>query len=228
MNKNRSGWFRFLKGIIKIFVHKPKFVYLGEKVNGPSIVLSNHQGAVAPVKWELYADFPFRFWGTYEMNNGLKSTFKYLKNVYFFKKKHFSKFVSAILAFFACPFANLFYKGLNLISTYPNIELKKTITESVKTIKNNQSLIIFPEDSSTGYHKKLSEFIAGFVVLANRCLKLGFDLPIYVSYYKKKEKEFIIDKPVMFSELEKKKQTRKEIAKLMCNRANELADIVIK
>ena len=32
---------------------------------------------------ELYADFPFRFWGTSEMNSGLIKMYKYQSKVYF-------------------------------------------------------------------------------------------------------------------------------------------------
>jgi len=224
---NRKTWFRGLKCFLKLFVPKPKFVYLGESITKPSIILSNHVGASAPVKYELYFKENFRFWGTYEMNSGLKSVYKYLSTVYFHQKKHKGKFVSKLIAFFACPFANLFYKGLNLISTYKDHRFKNTIKESIKTIQNGQNLIIFPEDSSKGYFDNLTQFFAGFVVLAKMFYKKGIDLPIFVSYYRKKDKTFVIDKPINFSDLVKTRLNKYEIAKMLCNRANALATIDI-
>ena len=223
--KNRKFWFRCLKGFLKIFVRRPKFVYLGEQINTPSIILSNHVGAKGPVKLELYLNTQFRFWGTFEMNSNLKSIYKYLSNIYFYKKKHMPKFLAKIVGFIACPFLKLFYSGLNLISTYPDVRFRKTLRESLNTINSSQNLIIFPEDSSNGYHDTLLSFYSGFVFFADFCLKQGLDLPICVMYFKKKQNTFIVDQPIKYSELAKMNLDKKEIAKLLCDKANSLAEV---
>lgn len=48
------------------------------------------------------------------------------------------------------------------------------------------------------------------------------DTPIYVSYYKKKERIYIFDKPIMFSHLKSLYQTRDEMVDYLLNRCNEL------
>ena len=48
-----------------------------------------------------------------------------------------------------------------------------------------------------GYLAELEGFHAGFILLAESLKKQYIDVPIYVSYYKKSEKTYIIDKPVM-------------------------------
>ena len=48
------------------------------------------------------------------------------------------------------------------------------------------------------------------------------DVPIYVTYFKKKEKVYIIDEPIMYSELCKKYSSKEEKAKALCERCNEL------
>ena len=83
-------------------------------------------------------------------------------------------------------------------------------------------VIIFPEDSTKGYLDELEGFHAGFILLANMCIKKGIDVPLYVSYYKKSEKRYIIDKPIMLSELFNGNETKEEIANRLCNRCNEL------
>ena len=223
--KNRPAWFSIIKVISKIFIRKPKIRFLGEKISQPSLVLCNHNGAISPLKLELYFNYPFRFWGTYEMTLGIRSVYKYLKNVYFSQKKHFFKFISTIFAFFASPFVNLFYKGLNLIPTYPDTRLITTIHESLKTIENNSSIIIFPEDSHDGYHDKLTMFYAGFVSLAKHCFNHGHDLPIFAAYYKNKTNELIIDRPIKTSKLLKSENSRQKIADMLCIRSNKLAEL---
>jgi len=122
----------------------------------------------------------------------------------------------------ASPLTNMFYSGLNLISTYKDYRFKHTIEESVETIKKGESIIIYPEDSSKGYLDQLEGFHAGFVVLCQACLNKGIDVPIYVAYYNKKQRKYMIDKPVMFSSLCEKYKTKQEIAKVLCEACNKL------
>lgn len=227
LKNGRERWFRGLKGFLKIFVRKPKFIFLGSQPQEYSLTLSNHVGASAPIKYELYFPQPFRFWGTYEMTMGLKSTYKYLSTTYLHQKKHINKIFAKIIAFIISPFVNMFYKGLRLIPTYNNYKLRSTIRESVSSIKNGEKLIIFPEDSSKGYFDNLTSFFAGFVLLAKICLKQGIDLMIYVSYYVKEKKTFIFDEGIKFSELLKQNIGDKKLAEKMCKRANELRDIFL-
>ena len=77
MKQDRKAWFRGLKGLIRIFVKKTKFVYLGEEPKGPSLILSNHVGALGPLSFELYFPYRMRFWGTYEMNGSLREVYRY-------------------------------------------------------------------------------------------------------------------------------------------------------
>ena len=122
----------------------------------------------------------------------------------------------------ASPLTNLFYKGLNLISTYPDGRFKKTLTQSIDALEKGMNVIIFPEDSMKGYLDELEGFHLGFTALAKLCLKKGIDAPLYVAYYRKKEKKYVVDKPVKLSELFSGGATREEVAAKLCARCNEL------
>ena len=100
-----------------------------------SIILSNHVGKSAPLAIELYLNKPFRFWGTYEMNGGLVSVYKYLSDVFYPKKLHWNKFCAKIFCLIAAPLTNMFYRGLNLISTFTDGRFKKTITVIKKILR---------------------------------------------------------------------------------------------
>jgi 1-acyl-sn-glycerol-3-phosphate acyltransferase len=218
----RPTWFKGLKQVLKLFIPRAKFVYLGEKISTPAIILSNHVGASAPLAWELYFSQRFRFWGAHEMTCGLKSVYKYLSEVYFPQKKHWNKTLAKLFCLIAAPLANLFYKGLQLIPTYRDARFRQTIEKSLNSVKSGNNLIIFPEDSRDGYHDNLKSFYAGFTVIGDACLKEGIDLPVYVSYYRKKEKTFLIDKPILFSKLRQLYADRQKLADLMCERINRL------
>lgn len=222
MKKKRKWWFRLLKKIMKVRYKEPKFVYLGEKITTRSIILSNHEGTDAPMSLEIYGDMPVRMWGAHEMNSGLIKMYKYQSRVYFHEKKGWNLHLARLFCLIASPLTNLFYKGLDLISTYKDVRFIKTIRESVEAIKQGDNIVIYPEDSKKGYLAELEGFFAGFVVLADSCLKEGIDVPIYVTYFKKKEKLYIIDKPILYSELCKKYNSKEEKAKALCERCNEL------
>lgn len=221
--KDKPWWFRFMCAIAKIFIRKPKFKYLGdEPIEEGSVILSNHIGAAAPLSMELYYDKPFVFWGTHEMNSSLKSVYRYLSYTFFHKAYCWNLFLSRVFCLIAAPIVWLYYRGLNLISTYRDHRFRHTIKTSVDVLKKKISLIIFPEDSEDGYKATLKKFYAGFVVLAKVCLKQGIDLPIVVTYLSRQKNLYIVDKPIKFSECLKLYETPEKITEVLCARANEL------
>lgn len=224
----RKAWFRGLKKIMRLFIKESKFIYLGDEIQDRGIILSNHVGTSAPLAFELYGPKNIRFWGAHEMNSGLIKLYKYQSKVYYHEKKHWNLGLARLFCLIASPLTNIFYKGLRLISTYPDSRLRRTLAESIDALENNQNVIIFPENSEKGYLDELEGFHAGFMLLINMCIKKGIDVPIYVSYYKKKEKTYIIDKPIMISELLVNNETKEEIAKKLCDRCNELGRMTIE
>ena len=218
----RKWWFKVLKKIMKIRYKKPTFIYLGEEINKSSIILSNHEGTDAPMSLEIYLNKPIRMWGAHEMNSGLIKLYKYQTKVYYHQKKGWNLFLARLFCLIASPLTNLFYKGLNLISTYKDSRFRKTLIESFNAINNEENIVIFPEDSKNGYLEELEGFYSGFVMFADFCFKKGKDLPIHVSYFKKKEKLYVIDKPIMYSDLLKNCKNKYEIAEKLKNRCNEL------
>lgn len=226
--QERKLWYRNLKRMLVARYKKPKFIYLGEKPSQGSIILSNHVGTEAPMSLEMYADFPIRMWGTAEMNSGLIQLYKYQTRVYYHEKKHWNIHLARLFCLLASPLTHLFYKGLRLISTYKDARFKKTLHESVDVIKNKRAnIVIFPEKSDEGYLDELKGFHSGFVVLAKQCLKQQVDVPIYISYYKKKERIYVFDKPILFSEVLKISNKRDEIALYLVNKCNDLGKMDI-
>ena len=223
----RKPWFRFVKKIMRLFIKKSDFVYLGDKIEEPTIILSNHVGTTAPLAWELYGKTHFRFWGAAEMNSGLIKLYKYQTRVYYHEKKHWNLFLARLFCLIASPLTYMFYKGINLISTYKDIRFKKTVAESIASLEDGKSIIIFPEISDKGYLDVLEGFHQGFTVLGSILLKKGKDYPITVAYYKKSEKLYVVDRPVMLSDIFKDGVSREEIAKQLCDRCNQLGQMDI-
>ena len=218
----RKAWFRFLKCIMRLFIGKTKFTYLGEEIKENGIILSNHEGTKAPLAMELYSNLPLRFWGAYEMNSGLIKLYKYQTRIYYHEKKHWNLHLARLFCLIASPLTNIFYKGLNLISTYQDTRFRNTLKESLDSLEKGYNLVIFPEVSDKGYLKELEGFHNGFILLLEQCQKKKINVPIYVTYFKKDVKEYIIDKPIYLNELIQLNLSRDEIAKKLCDRCNEL------
>ena len=223
LKNKRSFWFRCLKGFMKLFIKKPTFVYLGEKIKPGSLILSNHEGTSAPLAFELYLNEPIRLWGAWQMNSNLVQLYKYQTKEYYHGKKHWNLFAARMFCLIASPLTWIFYRGLKLISVYKDTRFRTTIKESIQTIKNGQSVVIYPEDSTKGYLPVLEGFHAGFVLLANACLKEGIDLPIHLAYLNKAERKYIIDEPIMFSTLAN--LPKEEISKKLCDRLNSISGV---
>lgn len=221
VKKKRKLWYKVLKTIMKLRYKRPAFVYLGEKFENGCLIISNHEGTDAPMSLEIYNNSPTRMWGAHEMNSGLIKLYKYQTRVYYHEKKHWNLTLARLFCLLASPLTNIFYKGLNLISTYKDARFKTTINKSIEAIKKGENIVIYPEDSTNGYLQELQDFKQGFIVFCETCLKKGIDLPIYVSYFKKLEKVYIIDKPIKYSLL-KQEHKKEYVADVLRKRCNEL------
>lgn len=226
--QDRALWYRGMKKIMCIRYKQPRFVFLGDAPQNGSIIISNHEGTDAPMALEIYCQFPVRMWGTAEMNSGLRRMYKYQTQVYYHQKKHWNLHLARLFCLLASPLANLFYKGLKLISTYQDAKFIKTIRESFDAISNGENVVVFPEKSPEGYLEELPEFYDGFLACAEYCLKHGKDVPIYASYYKKKERVYVFDKPVIYSELKAQLKTREAMSQYLLKQCNDLNKIDIE
>ena len=221
-SQNRKTWFRIFKKLLVCRYKKPRFVYLGEKFGEGGIIISNHVGTDAPLSLELYCDKPIRMWGAHEMNSGLIKCYKYQTRIYYHQKKHWNLHLARLFCLIASPLTTLFYKGLRLISTYRDARFLRTLRESIAAIKEGENIVVFPEDSSMGYKDELEGFFCGFLVLAEHCRHEGIDLPIYVTYLRKRDLTYFVDAPILYSELCKNGETKEEIAARLVARCNEL------
>jgi hypothetical protein len=220
--KNRKWWFRGLKGLMKGRYKKPTFVYIGDEFEDGSIILSNHEGTDAPMALEIWLNRKIRMWGAYEMNSGVRTLYKYQTKVYYHEKKHWNLGLARLFCLIASPLTYIFYRGLNLISTYKDARIMKTLNESKQAIKDKTSIVIFPEDSTNGYLPQLEGFYKGFIMLAETMEKEGIDVPIVVSFFLIKENKYIFDNPVKFSTLKEKYVTRDAICEHLLASCNEL------
>ena len=225
MKKTKKLWFRGVLAFVRLFYKRNTFVYLGEKVKGPAVIVSNHVGARGPLSFEAHFDQPVRIWGAHEMATSFRSAYRYQTQIYYHQKNGWNIHLARLFCLIATPLTYMFYCGLNLIPTYRDIRFCSTIRESIGVLKDNQSIVIFPEDSDNGYHDYLTHFHCGFLTLLKVAKQKGIDLPIYVAYLDKTRKIHLFDVPVMYSDLIRSGANHPEIADMLCQRCNELGEM---
>ena len=194
--------FNGFKKLISVFFKAPEVKIEGEDMNGgPYMYLANHVAASGPFKYELFFPCSFRPWGTHEMCGDYKERWNYLYHVFYIQKKGYSKFKAFIISTLFALISKLLYNGAELIPTYKDARLKKTIALSLETLSEGKSLLIFPEDSNAGYKEVIEKFFGGFLVVAQRYNKLyGKDIPIRCVYFNKNKNVISVGAPITLSE----------------------------
>ena len=222
----KTFYFKFSQLITKILYPRPKFKYIDADgfIDQPFVFIVNHSGSRVPTRIENYFPVPMYMWGTYEMTEGLKAVRHYLIHTYYHQKKHVPLFFAYIIGTLFAPVPNGFYKGTRLIPTYTDGRLIQTFKETERLVSEGNSLVVYPEDSSDGYKDQIEYLFNGFLTFCQMQLRKGRDMPIYVSYFQRRKRRFVISKPHFYSELLKQYETHDKIAKELRTEMNSLMD----
>ena len=129
------------------------------------------------------------------------------------QKQGKKKFPATLKAGFEAIFSPLMYKGMKIMGTYTDMRFLYTVRNSMDVLDSGASVVIFPEDSSDGYHDELKGAFPGFVMLAEQYYnKTGEDVPVIPLYYHHKTKRMIIAEPISLKKLRDEGLDRYRIA----------------
>lgn len=219
--KRKQPVWRPVSAILKLFYKKPKIVNLNSEMPTRAILVANHAAMSGPMVYALYLPIFHATWGAHQMLGNYKMRFHYLRDVYFVQKRGMKKFWASIIAAFEAAFSIYFYKGMKMLPTFMDARFAATIKNSVACLEQDVSVMIFPEDSSDGYHDILMSFFNGFVMLAERYRrKTGEDVDICPVYYSKNKNVIYIGKPSRLSDYPD--MNRDEIAEEFRKQVNSL------
>lgn len=222
-NAQRQPIWKCVSAVLRLFTRKPRIINLAGELPTKAIYVANHSAMMGPVIYNLYLPAKAAPWGAYPMLGKYKSRYRYLRDVYFIQKRHKSKFAATILAAFEAFFSIFFYRGMRVVPTYNDVRFIRTIRQSMQLLKDDVSILIFPEDSTTGYREVLTGFFAGFVELARYYRHIyGEELPIVPVYYHSKKNTIAIGKPSVLSDYAGKCNSRREVAQQFCQQVNDL------
>jgi len=221
----RHNWFiRFVKRLIKAFKKSQQIIAFGDSFPEKAIYIANHNGAAGPLTLNIYFPKILVPWGTYEMMGNYRTRWAYLYRVFYQKKLKYGKFRAFVLAAIFGLVSKILYDGVSLIPTYPDIRVRRTMEESLEHLRHQNSILIFPEDSSNGYQDEIASFHSGFVYLAQQYYREnGIHIPIIPLYYRKENRQIAVGKPYTLADFSIKTE-RKGIAEQFRVILNQLAD----
>ena len=216
--------FRIVKRVLRKFVGKYEIINEAGDIPEKCLLVGNHAGKSGPLHYELYLPVYHAKWGAHEMLGGYVSRFKYLKNVLYMQKLALKKGKATRKALFEAIFSKRIYRGMKIMSTYPDARIMHTIKDSITALDSNMALMIYPEDSTNGYDDTPKKFLPGFSFIAERYYKLrGEDLPVYSVYMSIAKKKIIIGStPTYINELKSEGMSREEIAEKLRTSVNDL------
>ena len=228
-SKKQPIW-RIFKPVLKLFgFTNYKVINLAGEIPKKCMFVGNHAGKSGPLGYEIYLPTFTVKWGAYGMLGSYKERYIYLRNVLYIQKLHKNKFYATLKSAFEAIFSPFIYRGIKVIPSFPDARVLKTFTHSVDVLDNDMAIMVYPEDSSSGYFDEPTKFLNGFVGLSEFYFKKrGEDLPVYPTYLHKKTKKLIIGKPLKVNELKSKGLTRSEIASVFLNEVNALYNTYIK
>lgn len=220
----KHNWFlRLIKRIIRKVREEPKLVLQDDNLPDKAIYFANHSGAAGPLTLSVYFPKYLVPWGAYPMTGHYFTRWKYLYFTFYQQKLGYKKFRSFILATLFGIISKTLYKGVQLIPTYPDVRLRKTISMSIEHLSVNNSLLIFPEDSREGYLEQIDAFHSGMVYLAQTYYKkMKMQIPLIPLYYHKTKQQIITGKAIFLSDFPEGMK-RDEIAEKLRLTLNELA-----
>ncbi len=213
--------FKCFKAIIKPF-YKCQ-VICEEEVPEKAIVISNHSAKIGPMAMEInYPKYNYK-WGAHQMLGNYASRYNYLRNVLYIQKCKTNKVSATLKSIFEALFSKMVYKGMKVMPTYQDVRQTKTIKNSMTVLDNNISVMIFPENSNSGYFDELTELFAGFVILAEQYYKkTGEDVPVIPAYYHRKSRKLIVGKKRYVQQLKNSGLSRDDICEFFRKEINDL------
>lgn len=147
----------------------------------------------------------------------------YLMDVLYIQKNGKSKSYARFKSFFEAYFSQFFYRGLKFLPTYPDMRFVRTVKKSIDVLNDDTAIMIFPENSNSGYKDEMTSFFSGFVfVLENYYKKYGADVPVRCIYYHKKKRLMVVSESLYLQDFIKQGMDRNAIADYMKNKTNDL------
>ncbi len=223
--KRKQPFFNFVKGVLKIFKKKVNYVVLGDPLDTNCLMVANHANKMGPMQYELFLPVYKVTWGAHEMLGNYASRRAYLRDILYIKKNGVNPKKAGFKAWFEAIFSKFFYKGIKVLPTYQDARLLGTVKKSVAALNDDTGVMVFPEDSNSGYFDKATAYFPGFVLVMEKYFKVnGKDVPVRPVYYHKKKRLIVVGEKYYLQDFKEKGMDKHAIAEFFRLEVNGLYD----
>lgn len=223
--KREQPFFNFVKGVLRTFKKKVRYVVLGEPLDTNCLLLANHANKMGPMQYEIFLPVYKVTWGAHQMFGNYSSRRAYLKDVLYIQKNHAGKAKATFKSWYEAMFSQYFYKGMKMVPTYPDARLLGTVKKSVDALNDDTAVMVFPENSNAGYTDRIKSFFPGFVLVMEKYFKVnGKDVPARPVYYHVKKRIMVVGEKYYLQDLKEKGMDKRGVAEFFKDKVNELYD----
>lgn len=220
--KKKHLLFRLIRGIVKIFYKKRKYIGLDNLPNDPVIIASNHSQLHGPLSNEISYSRKKRIWCIGQVMN-IKEAPKYNFNDFWSHKPKSIRWLFKIFAYVSAPLSVYLFSRADTIAVYKDSRIMSTFKETIKMLNKNNDIIIFPE-CQIPYNDIINDFQDKFIDVARLYYKrTNKELYFVPAYNAAKLKTISIGKPIKFNAKEPIEKQRKEICDYMKEEITKLS-----
>lgn len=197
-NKTKKPLFyRFIVFVVKTFYKKRTFVGTENMPSEPSIYISNHAQMHGPIANQLFFPTEKRIWCIGEMMN-IKEVPAYAYKDFWSHKPKYIRWFYKILSYIIAPISSHIFNNADTIGVYKDSRLITTFRNTIKHLKENKNIVIFPEKPEK-YNEIVNEFQDKFIDVA----KLYYDrykiaINFVPMYNAAKLKQLVVGKPIKY------------------------------
>ncbi len=220
--KKTSLLFKMIKGLVKIIYHKMEIEGTENLPDEPVVIVGNHTQLHGPLACELYFNDKYYTWCAAQMMH-LKEVPAYAYEDFWSKKPKWTRLFYKLLSYLIAPLSVCLFNNARTIAVYRNIKIISTFKNTVKRLKNGESVIIFPEHDKK-HNNIVYEFQENFIDIAKLYYKnTGRALQFVPMYIAPNLRKMYIGRPTGYCPEISMEEERKRISTYLMEEITKIA-----
>lgn len=215
--------FIIIRGLVKFFYPKITVEGLENITEGPCILVGNHTQMNGPICGELYLPANSVTWCAWQMMH-LKQVPAYAYSDFWSNKPRYTRWFYKLLSYLIAPLSVCVFNNARTIPVYHDSRLLTTFRLTVNALKNEKTVLIFPEHYQPHNHI-INDFQDKFIDIAKtyhkRSGKSVKFVPLYIAPTLKK---MIIGKPITFDPSALIQEERRRICTYLMDEITAIAE----
>jgi hypothetical protein len=221
--RKTSILFKIIKWLVKVCYPKPRVEGAENLPDEPVIIVGNHAQMNGPIVGELYVPCEPYIWCAGEMMC-LKDVPEYaFRDFWSLKPKWLHPFYK-LLSYIIAPLSVCVFNNARTIGVYHDARILSTFKNTVKTLQEGNSVVIFPEHDQKHNHI-VYDFQDRFIDIAKLYYKkTGKELSFVPMYIAPKLKKICLGKPIHFQAEEPMDTERRRICAYLMDEITAIAE----